>query len=146
MDYPPKEMTAHRYSQDTHLKFNPMALGGIRWKHRNLPPSATSHVQGTVTAVGVHAFKLLAPKLAILPSDSYHVTILGGANGWTTANLNGPKTSLSSINYRMQSHHRAEVRAIQNTGGDANTFRLDKKTIAPPLASGLQLCPPTRMR
>src|ERR1019366_588199 len=68
--------------KDTRLKFNPDGsrrpfAGNTVICH--LPQQ--SQVRDTVTAIGdALRSSSFAPKLAILPSDSYHATILGGVN------------------------------------------------------------------
>jgi hypothetical protein len=131
--------------KDTRLKFNPDGsrrrfAGNTVISH--LPQQ--SQLRDAVTAVG-DALRVgsFAHKLAILPSDSYHATILGGVNDLDRHQSEWPKdipisASITECNRiveqrfaRFTIHEELPIR-----------FRLDKeKTIAPQLASGLQLAP-----
>jgi hypothetical protein len=131
--------------RDTLLKFNPNGqprafAGNTVICH--LPQQ--SRFQDAVAALGdALRSSTFANKLAILPSDSYHVTILGGLNdqdrtryGWPLdLPINAPIIECNHIigeriaRFRMRSE--LPIR-----------FRLDKeKTVAPQRASGLQLVP-----
>jgi hypothetical protein len=131
--------------KDTHLKFNP---DGTRRPFAgntvicHLPQQ--SQVHDTVTAVGdALRSSSFAPKLAILPSDSYHVTILGGANDLDRSQSEWPqdvpfKASITECN-RIIGQRFAQFKIQEEM---PIRFRLDKeKTIAPQLASGLQFVP-----
>lgn len=131
--------------RDTRLKFNPDGrprpfAGNSVICH--LPQQ--SRFRDTVAALGdALRSSSFAGKLAVLPSDSYHVTILGGLNdqdrtryGWPSdPPINAPIAECNRIigeritRFRMRSE--LPIR-----------FRLDKeKTVAPQRASGLQLVP-----
>jgi hypothetical protein len=131
--------------KDTLLKFNPD--GSVRPFAGNtvichLPQQSRFH--DAVASVGdALRSSSFAPKIAVLPSDSYHVTILGGPNdqdrsryGWPSdIPINGP---ISECNHiigeriaRFRMHAELPLR-----------FCLDQeKTLAPQRASGLQLMP-----
>lgn len=131
--------------RDTRLKFNidgsqrPFAGNTVVC---HLPQQ--SRIRDAVTALGNDIrTSSFAKKLAILPSDSYHVTILGGVTDVDRSEKEWPRdisvqASISDCN-----------RAVEQRFGHFKTaeelplrFRLDKeKTLAPQLASGLQLAP-----
>lgn len=131
--------------KDTLLKFNPD--GSPRTFAGNtvichLPQQ--SRFRDAVAALGdALRSSPFAGKLAVLPSDSYHVTILGGLNdqdrtryGWPSdIPINAPIAECNRIvgeriaQFRM--HSELPIR-----------FCVDKeKTVAPQRASGLQLVP-----
>jgi hypothetical protein len=131
--------------KDTHLKFNP---NGTRRPFAgntvicHLPQQ--SNVRDTVTAIGdALRSSSFAPKLAILPSDSYHVTILGGANDLDRSRSEWPddvsiEAPIAECN-RIVGEKFAQFKMHEEL---PIRFRLDKdRTLAPQLASGLQLVP-----
>lgn len=131
--------------RDTRLKFNPNGqprafAGNTIICH--LPQQ--SRFRDAVAALG-DALRSgsFAGKLAVLPSDSYHVTILGGLNdqdraryGWPSdIPINAPIAECNRIIgeriARFRMHSDLPIR-----------FCVDKgKTVAPQRASGLQLVP-----
>ncbi len=131
--------------RDTHLKFGPDGsrrpfAGNTIICH--LPQQ--SQVRDIVTALGdALRSSSFAAKLAILPSDSYHATILGGVNDVDRNQSEWPKdvpieASITECNHvigeRFAKFTIQEELPIR--------FRLDKETtLAPQLASGLQLAP-----
>jgi hypothetical protein len=131
--------------RDTRLKFNPDGsrrpfAGNTIICH--LPQQ--SRVRDTVTAVGdALRSSSFAPKLAILPSDSYHVTILGGVNDVDRNETEWPKdipmkASILECN-RIVGQRFEQFKNVEEL---PLRFRLDKeRTQAPQLASGLQLVP-----
>lgn len=131
--------------KDTLLKFNPDGrprafAGNTIVCH--LPQQ--SRFRDAVTALGdALRSSSFAGKLAVLPSDSYHVTILGGLNdqdraryGWPSdLPFNAPIAECNRIIgeriARFRMHSELPIR-----------FCVDKeKTVAPQRASGLQLVP-----
>jgi hypothetical protein len=131
--------------RDTRLKFNPDGsrrpfAGNTVICH--LPQQ--SRVRDTVTAIGdALRSSSFAPKLGILPSDSYHVTILGGANDLDRNRSEWPedvplKASIAECN-RIVGQRFAQLKIHEEL---PIRFCLDKDgTLAPQLASGLQLVP-----
>jgi hypothetical protein len=131
--------------RDTALKFNPDGTprrfaGNTVICH--VPPQ--SRFLDAVVALG-HALRSssFGKKLAGLPDDSYHATILGGPNDQDRQKYGWPSdipisTSMAECNRiieerisRFRTHTDLPLR-----------FRLDKeKTLAPQLACGLQLVP-----
>jgi hypothetical protein len=131
--------------KDTLLKFNPDGsprpfAGNTVICH--LPQQ--SQFRDAVAALGdALRSSSFAAKLAVLPSDSYHVTILGGLNnedraqyGWPSdIPINAPIADCNRIIgeriTRFRMHSELPIR-----------FCVDKeKTVAPQRASGLQLVP-----
>jgi hypothetical protein len=131
--------------KDTHLKFNP---DGSRRPFAGNTVIChllqQSQVRDTVTAIGdALRSSSFAPKLAILPSDSYHATILGGVNDVDRDQSEWPedvpiKASITECN-RIVGQRFAQFKIHEEL---PIRFRVDKeKTLAPQLASGLQLVP-----
>lgn len=131
--------------RDTRLKFNPDGsrrafAGNTLICH--LPQQ--SQIRDAVTELGeAIRSSSFAHKLAVLPSDSYHLTILGGLNDGDRNRVEWPKdipitTSISECN-RIVGQRFAQFKAHEEL---PLRFRLDKeRTQAPQLASGLQLVP-----
>ena len=131
--------------EDTRLKFNPDGsrrpfAGNTVVCH--LPQQ--SQFRDTVTAVGdALRSSSFASKLAILPSDSYHATILGGVNDADRNRSEWPedvpiKASITECN-RIIGQRFGQFKIQEQL---PIRFRLDReKTLAPQLASGLQLAP-----
>ena len=131
--------------RDTSLKFNPDGrprafAGNTIICH--LPQQ--SRFRDAVAALGdALRSSSFAGKLAVLPSDSYHVTILGGLNNQDRTRYGWPSdlpinASIAECNRiigeriaRFRMHSELPIR-----------FCVDKeKTVAPQRASGLQLIP-----
>lgn len=131
--------------EDTRLKFNP---DGSR---RNFAGNTVichlpqqSRIHDAVTAIGDSLrSSSFAPKLGVLPSDSYHATILGGVNDLGRNKSEWPKdipitTPIAECN-RIIGQRFAKFKIQEEL---PIRFRLDTgKTLAPQLASGLQLAP-----
>jgi hypothetical protein len=131
--------------KDTLLKFNsdgsPRPFAG-NTVICHLPQQ--SHFRDAVAALGdALRSSSFAGKLAVLPSNSYHVTILGGPNDQDRARYGWPSdipinTPIAECNRiigeriaRFRMHSELPIR-----------FCVDKeKTVAPQRASGLQLVP-----
>jgi hypothetical protein len=131
--------------RDTRLKFNPdgsrrVFAGNTVICH--LPQQ--SQIHGAVTALGEGLrSSSFARKLAILPSESYHVTILGGLNDADRNQAEWPNdipiTAPSAECNRIVEQRFAQYKTDEKL---PIRFRLDKeRTRAPQLASGLQLLP-----
>lgn len=131
--------------RDTLLKFDPD--GGPRYFAGNTVvchlPQQTRFRDAVVSLGDALRSSSFAGKLAILPSDSYHVTILSGPNdqdrsryGWPSdMPINAPITECNRVIgeriARFRMHAELPIR-----------FCLDKaKTLAPQRPSGLQLVP-----
>jgi len=131
--------------RDTRLKFNPDGsrrpfAGNTVICH--LPQQ--SRMRDNVTALGsALRSSFFAPKLAILPSDSYHATILGGANDLDRTRSEWPedvpiKAPMTECN-RIVGQRFAQFKTHEEL---PIRFHLDQeRTLAPQLASGLQLVP-----
>jgi hypothetical protein len=131
--------------RDTRLKFNPDGrprpfAGNTVICH--LPQQC--RLRDTVTAVGdALRSSTFANKLAILPSNSYHVTILGGVTDVDRNETEWPK------DIPMNASIQECTRVVEQRFEQFKTveelplrFRLDREqTLAPQLASGLQLLP-----
>jgi hypothetical protein len=131
--------------RDTALKFNPDGTprtfaGNTVICH--VPPQ--SRFLDAVVALG-HALRSssFGSKLAGLPDDSYHATILGGPNDQDRQKYGWP--SDIPINTSMAECNRIIEERISRFRTHTDLplrFRLDKeKTLAPQLACGLQLVP-----
>lgn len=130
---------------DTRLKFN--ADGSRRRFAGNtvichLPQQSV--IRDAVTALGdALRSSPVSRSLALLPSDSYHVTILGGLTDAVRNQTEWPtdipiNTSISECNRILEQR----FEQFKTNEELPLRFRLDKnKTLAPQLASGLQLVP-----
>jgi len=131
--------------RDTRLKFNPDGsrrrfAGNTVVCHLPQQSDFRDAVKSTGDMLRSSSF---AAKLAILPSESYHATILGGLNDIERDPSEWPGdmpigTSITECNRILQErfeHFKMRERLPIR-------FRLDQeKTLAPQLASGLQLVP-----
>jgi hypothetical protein len=130
---------------DTRLKFNPDGTprrfaGNTVICHLSQQSSLHDAVAAVSDALGSSSF---AKKLAVMPSDSYHATILGGVNDLGRHPSEWPRdipieASIEECN-RIVGQRFARVKVQEEL---PIRFRLDRnKTLAPQLACGLQLAP-----
>ncbi|WP_420240015.1 DUF1868 domain-containing protein [Telmatobacter bradus] len=131
--------------RDTRLKFNPNGCprpfaGNTIVCH--LPQQC--RLRDTVTELGDALLSsTFANKLAILPSNSYHVTILGGVTDMDRNETEWPKDIPMKASIlectRVVGQRFEQFKTVEEL---PLRFRLDQeKTLAPQLASGLQLLP-----
>lgn len=131
--------------KDSLLKFN--TDGSVRPFAGNTVichlPQQSRVQDANCSAGGCAPVKLLSGKLAVLPSDSYHATILGGPNdqdrqryGWPSdIPINTPMADCNRIIGERIAQFRTHTELPLR-------FRLDQeKTLAPQRPCGLQLVP-----